>query len=218
MAYEVKIGLSNKHLHLSKEHIDILFGEGHELTPTKPLVQPGQFACEEKVDIVGPKNTLKGIRVLGPARAETQVELAMTDARTIGIKAPVRESGKLEGTPGCKIVGPCGEIEIDHGVIVALRHVHLNDEQAAEAGVKDGEFVSIKIEGERGLIFENVLVRAGAKHEREVHLDTDEGNAAGCGPDAVCTIIKQFFIWGKGCAQGGSCPRFLSEGIFDEEV
>ena len=190
MAYEVKIGLSNKHLHLSKEHIDILFGEGHELTPTKPLVQPGQFACEEKVDIVGPKNTLKGIRVLGPARAETQVELAMTDARTIGIKAPVRESGKLEGTPGCKIVGPCGEIEIDHGVIVALRHVHLNDEQAAEAGVKDGEFVSIKIEGERGLIFENVLVRAGAKHEREVHLDTDEGNAAGCGPDAVCTIIK----------------------------
>ena len=190
MAYEVKIGLSNKHLHLSKEHIDILFGEGHELTPTKPLVQPGQFACEEKVDIVGPKNTLKGIRVLGPARAETQVELAMTDARTIGIKAPVRESGKLEGTPGCKIVGPCGEIEIDHGVIVALRHVHLNDEQAAEAGVKDGEFVSIKIEGERGLIFENVLVRAGAKHEREVHLDTDEGNAAGCGPDTVCTIIK----------------------------
>ena len=200
MAYEVKIGLSNKHLHLSKEHIDILFGEGHELTPTKPLVQPGQFACEEKVDIVGPKNTLKGIRVLGPARAETQVELAMTDARTIGIKAPVRESGKLEGTPGCKIVGPCGEIEIDHGVIVALRHVHLNDEQAAEAGVKNGEFVSIKIEGERGLIFENVLVRAGAKHEREVHLDTDEGNAAGCGPDAVCTIIKQFFIWGKGHA------------------
>ena len=190
MAYEVKIGLSNKHLHLSKEHIDILFGEGHELTPTKPLVQPGQFACEEKVDIVGPKNTLKGIRVLGPARAETQVELAMTDARTIGIKAPVRESGKLEGTPGCKIIGPCGEVELDHGVIVALRHVHLNDEQAAEAGVKDGEFVSIKIEGERGLIFENVLVRAGAKHEREVHLDTDEGNAAGCGPDTVCTIIK----------------------------
>ena len=189
MAYEVKIGLSNKHLHLSEEHIEALFGNGHQLTPTKPLVQPGQFACEEKVDIVGPKNTLKGIRVLGPARKETQVELAMTDARTIGIKAPVRESGKLEGTPGCKIVGPCGEIEIDHGVIVALRHVHLNDQQAAEAGVKDGDVVSIKIEGERGLIFDNVLVRAGSKHEREVHLDTDEGNAAGCGPDSVCTLI-----------------------------
>ena len=189
MAYEVKIGLSNKHLHLSEEHIEALFGKGHQLTTTKPLVQPGQFACEEKVDIVGPKNTLKGIRVLGPARKETQVELAMTDARTIGIKAPVRESGKLEGTPGCKIVGPCGEIEIDHGVIVALRHVHLNDQQAAEAGVKDGDVVSIKIEGERGLIFDNVLVRAGSKHEREVHLDTDEGNAAGCGPDSVCTLI-----------------------------
>mgnify|MGYP001630757391 CR=1 FL=1 len=144
MAYEVKIGLSNKHLHLSEEHIEILFGKGHKLTPTKDLVQPGQFACEEKVDIVGPKKTLSGIRVLGPARKETQVELAMTDARAIGIKAPVRESGKLEGTPGCKLVGPCGEVDLDHGVIVALRHVHLNDAQAQEAGVKDGDVVSIK--------------------------------------------------------------------------
>lgn len=190
MAYEVKIGLSNKHLHLSQADLDALFGKGYKLTPSKPLVQPGQFAAEEKVDIVGPKSTLSGIRILGPVRSETQVELALTDARSIGIKAPVRESGKLEGTPGCKLVGPCGEVEIDHGVIAALRHVHLNDEQAAEAGVKDGDVVSIKIEGERGLVFDNVLVRAGEKHEREVHLDTDEGNAAGCGPDAVCTIIK----------------------------
>ncbi len=190
MGYKVKIGLSNKHLHLQQEHLDILFGKGHELTRTKDLVQPGQFACEEKVDIVGPKNTLKGVRVLGPLRPETQVELAMTDARAIGIKAPVRESGKLEGTPGCKLIGPCGEVELDHGVIVALRHVHLNDEQAKEAGVKDKDIVSIKIEGERGLIFDNVLVRSGSKHEREVHLDTDEGNAAGCGPDAVAEIIK----------------------------
>ncbi len=190
MGYKVKIGLSNKHLHLQQEHLDILFGKGHELTRTKDLVQPGQFACEEKVDIVGPKNTLKGVRVLGPLRPETQVELAMTDARAIGIKAPVKESGKLEGTPGCKLIGPCGEVELDHGVIVALRHVHLNDEQAKEAGVKDKDIVSIKIEGERGLIFDNVLVRSGSKHEREVHLDTDEGNAAGCGPDAVAEIIK----------------------------
>ena len=190
MGYEVKIGISNKHVHLTDEHIEILFGKGHKLTPTKPLVQPGQFACEEKVDVVGPKNTLKGIRVLGPARPETQVELAMTDARTAGIKAPLTDSGHLEGTPGCKLIGPCGEIELDHGVMVARRHVHLNDEQAAEAGVKDGDIVSIKIEGPRGLVFDNVLVRAGAKHEREVHLDTDEGNAAGCGPDAVCEIIK----------------------------
>ena len=191
MGYKVKIGLSNKHVHLSQEDLETLFGPGYELTPSKPLVQPGQFAAEEKVDIVGPKRTLSGIRVLGPVRKETQVELALTDARTIGIKAPVRESGKLEGTPGCKLVGPCGEVELDHGVIAALRHVHLNDEQAKEAGVKDGDWVSIKIEGERGLTFDHVLVRAGAKHEREVHLDTDEGNAAGCGPDTECENIKE---------------------------
>lgn len=190
MGYEVKIGISNKHVHLSEEHIEFLFGKGHQLTPTKPLVQPGQFACEEKVDVVGPKSSLKGIRILGPARGETQVELAMTDARSIGIKAPLTDSGHLDGTPGCKLIGPCGELEIDHGVMIARRHVHLNDEQAAEAGVKDGDIVSIKIEGPRGLTFDNVLVRAGVKHEREVHLDTDEGNAAGCGPDTVCTIIK----------------------------
>ena len=181
---------SARHVHVTQEDLETLFGKGHELTKKKDLSQPGQFACEEKVDIVGPKNTLKGIRVLGPARPETQVEVAMTDARTLGIKAPVRESGKLEGTPGCKIVGPCGEVEIDHGVIVALRHVHLSPAQAEEAGVKDKDIVSIKIEGERGLVFNNVLVRSGDAHEREVHLDTDEGNAAGCGPDAVCTIIK----------------------------
>ena len=190
MSYKVKIGLSNKHVHLSQADLEVLFGKGHELTPTKDLVQPGQFAAEEKVDIVGPKKTLAGIRVLGPVRPETQVELALTDARTIGIEAPVRESGKLEGTPGCKLVGPCGEVELSHGVIAALRHVHLNDDQAKEAGVKDGDWVSIKIEGERGLVFDNVLVRAGAKHEKEVHLDTDEGNAAGCGPDTVCEILK----------------------------
>ena len=190
MGYKVKIGLSNKHVHLQRDHIDILFGKGHELTPTKALVQPGQFASEEKVDIVGPKGTLKGIRVLGPARPETQVELAMTDARTLGIKAPVRESGKLAGTPGCKLVGPCGEVELDHGVMIALRHVHLSPEQAKEAGVKDKDIVSLKIGGERGLIFDNVLVRSGVTHEREIHLDTDEGNAAGCGPDAEAEIIR----------------------------
>ena len=190
MAYTVKIGLSNKHVHLSQEHLNVLFGEGHELTPTKDLVQPGQFASEEKVDIVGPKKTLTGIRVLGPVRPETQVELAMTDARTLGIKAPVRESGHLDGTPGCKLVGPEGEVELDYGVIVAQRHVHLNPEQAVEAGVKDKDVVCLKIDGERGLIFDNVVVRAGEKHEKEVHLDTDEGNAAGCGPDAVAEIIK----------------------------
>lgn len=190
MAYEVKIGLSNKHVHLSKEHLEILFGKGYELTPTKDLVQPGQFASEEKVDIVGPKKTLSGIRVLGPVRPETQVELAMTDARTIGIKGEIRMSGDLDGTPGCKLIGPKGEVELEKGVIVAQRHIHLNDEQAKEAGVVDKEVVAIKIEGARGGILENVVCRCGAAHERECHLDTDEGNALGCTPTSVCTIVK----------------------------
>ena len=183
------IETSARHVHVTREALDILFGKGFELEVKKPLSQPGQYASAQKVDVVGPKSTLK-CSILGPVRPENQVELFFTDARTLGIVAPIRESGDVAGSAPCKIVGPCGEIEIDHGVIVALRHVHLNDEQAKEAGVKDGDVVSIKIEGERGLIFDHVLVRAGAKHEREVHLDTDEGNAAGCGPDSVCTIIK----------------------------
>ena len=180
MGYEVKIGLSNKHLHLSAEHIEALFGAGHELTPTKPLVQPGQFAAEEKVDIVGPKGTLKGIRVLGPARPETQVELAMTDARTIGIKAPVRESGKLEGTPGCKLVGPCGEVELEYGVISAKRHIHFTPEDGEKFGVTDNQNVKVKVETDgRSLIFDDVVVRISPKYAAAMHIDTDESNAAG---------------------------------------
>ena len=190
MSYEAKVGLSNKHLHLKAEDIEKLFGKGHKLTVMKDLVQPGQYACEEKVDIVGPKGTLKGVRVLGPARPETQVELSMTDARAIGIPAMVRESGKLEGTPGCKLIGPAGEVDLSYGVIVALRHVHLSGPQAEEAGVKDKDIVSLRIGGERGTVFNNVLIRAGEGHEKEVHLDTDEGNAAGCGSDTVAEIIK----------------------------
>ena len=192
MGYKVQVGLSTKHLHLSKEHVEALFGAGHQLTHKKDLVQPGQFACEEVVDIVGPKGTIKNVRVLGPERPQTQVEVAMTDARGLGIKAPIRESGDLAGTPGCKIVGPAGEIEIEEGVIVALRHIHLSLEEAEEAGVKDKDWVSIKLEGERALVFDKVLIRASNKFKAECHLDTDEGNAAGCGPDAVCEIVK---IW-----------------------
>ena len=189
MSYQAEVGLSNKHLHLSAADLETLFGKGHELTPTKPLKQPGQYASEEKVDIVGPKGTLKGVRVLGPVRPETQVELAMTDARAIGVSAPVRESGKLAGTPGVKLVGPAGEIEIDHGAIIALRHVHLSPAQAKEAGVVDKQMVSIRFGGERGLVFDNVLVRSGEGHEREIHLDTDEGNAAGLSNNDLGEII-----------------------------
>lgn len=189
MGYKVEIGLSNKHVHLSQNDVETLFGKGAELHPTKYLKQPGQYACEEKVDVVGPKGTLKGLRVLGPTRNVTQVELSNTDCRTIGIKAPVRESGKLDGTPGCKLVGPAGEVDLPQGVIVALRHIHLNLAQAEEARVKDKDVVKVRVEGERALIFENVLVRASGSYEREMHIDTDEGNAAGLGADAFGEII-----------------------------
>ncbi|MDR2295813.1 MAG: phosphate propanoyltransferase [Clostridiales Family XIII bacterium] len=177
--YKVTIGLSNKHLHLSAAHIEALFGAGHKLTPTKDLRQPGQFACEEKVDLEGPKGVLKGLRVLGPARPKTQIELSLTDARGLGIKAPVRESGKLDGSPGCRLTGPGGSVELDCGVIVALRHVHLSPAEALDAGVKDKDVIRVRVGDERAVVFENVLVRAGDAHLSEFHLDTDEGNAAG---------------------------------------
>lgn len=190
MGYKVEVGLSNKHLHLKEEDVEILFGKGHRLTPIKPLKQPGQFACDEKVDIVGPKGSLKGVRILGPTRPETQIELAMTDARAIGITAPIRESGKLDGSPGIKLVGPEGEVELEHGAIIALRHIHLSTEQALEAGVADKDFVSVKFEGERGLIFDKVLVRVADTFDNEMHLDTDEGNAAGLKNGMLGEIIK----------------------------
>lgn len=189
MGYQVPVGLSNKHLHVNAEDLQTLFGAGHQLIPMKPLKQPGQYAAEEKVDVIGPKGTLKGVRILGPVRPETQVELSMTDARTIGVAAPVRESGKLSGTPGIKLVGPAGEVEIDHGAIVALRHVHLSPDQAKEAGVVDKQIISIKVGGERGLTFDHVLVRSGEGHEAEIHFDTDEGNAAGLSNGDLVEII-----------------------------
>jgi putative phosphotransacetylase len=179
MGYKVEIGISNKHLHLSDADLAALFGAGHKLTLKKELKQPGQFAAEELVDVVGPKGTLKGIRVLGPTRKESQVELAMTDARTIGLQLPVRESGVLDGSPGVKLIGPSGEVTLTKGAIVALRHIHLSPSQAAEAGVKDKDWVTVKTSGTRPLIFEDVLIRSGDAHTSEMHVDTDEGNAAG---------------------------------------
>lgn len=189
MGYKVEIGISNKHLHLSSSDVEKLFGKGHELTPIKDLKQPGQFASEEKVDIVGPKGTLKGIRVLGPTRPETQIELSMTDARTIGVNPPIRESGDLDGSPGIKLIGPEGEVDVTHGVIIALRHIHLSSQQAEDAGLKDKDWVCVKIDGPRSAVLEKVLVRAGDKYEREFHLDTDEGNACGAKSGDMAEIV-----------------------------
>ena len=190
VVYEVGVGVSNRHAHLTQESVETLFGKGHQLTPYKPLGQPGQYAAEEKVDLVGPKCTFKGVRIIGPARPVDQVEISMTDARTLGIDAPICESGKLAGSASCRIIGPEGEIEIKEGVIVALRHIHLSVEEAIEAGVKDQDLVDVQTYGSRPLLFQDVLIRSGPTHAREFHLDTDEANAAGISSGDCVKIIK----------------------------
>ena len=174
----VPVGLSNRHVHLSKEHIEILFGEGFELTNFKDLSQPGQFACNEKIKVVGTKGSLE-MRVLGPARNETQIEISLADGFVLGVKPPVRDSGMIEDSPGCTMVGPCGEVVIEKGIIAAARHIHMHTSDAEKFNVKDKDIVSVKIEGKRGLVFDNVLCRVNPNYALEIHLDIDEGNAAG---------------------------------------
>ena len=173
------IETSARHVHLTKEHIEILFGVGHELTLKKDLSQPGQFACEERVTVVGPKKELAGVSVLGPARPASQVELSATDARSIGLGIAIRESGDIAGTPACKLVGPCGEVELAEGVIVAKRHIHMTPEDAEKLGVCDKQIVAVKAESaERSCIFEDVVVRVNKNFALAMHVDTDESNAA----------------------------------------
>ena len=187
---QVLIETSARHVHLSKEHIDILFGAGHELTFKKALSQPGQFACEERVTVVGEKKEIKNISILGPARSATQVEVSLTDARTLGVKAPVRESGDIAGSGACKIIGPCGEVEISEGVIAAKRHSHLTPEAATEMGVKDKQIVCVKIDSDgRKTIFGDVVIRVSDKFSPAMHIDTDESNAAGCVPGMMGEVI-----------------------------
>ena len=176
---KLPIALSNRHVHLSQADIDVLFGAGHQLVEFKPLSQPGQYACEEKVDLVGPKGTIKGVRVLGPARPNTQVEISLADGFALGVKAPIKESGDIAGTPGVKLVGPAGEVELSEGVIVASRHIHMSLEDAAKFGVEDKQIVKVRTFGPRAVVFENVLVRANAAFALEMHVDVEEGNAAG---------------------------------------
>lgn len=170
---------SARHVHVTKEALAILFGEGATLTNKKDLSQPGQFACEEKVTVVGPKGSLKA-SILGPERKDCQVELSATDARSIGLTAPVRESGDVAGSAGCKLVGPKGEVEIKEGVIVAMRHVHMTPADAAAAGVADKDIVKVACGGEgRKLVFDDVVIRVSENYATAMHIDTDESNAAG---------------------------------------
>ncbi len=182
---------SARHIHVSQADLEILFGCEAKLTNKKDLSQPGQFACEERVTIVGPKKELAGVTILGPVRPSTQVELSMTDARSIGIAAPVRESGDISGSAGCKIKGPCGEIEINEGVIVAKRHIHLTPEDAQELNVSDKEIVWVKIETpERSAVLGDVVCRVHKNFARAMHIDTDEANAIGSAPNQMGEIIK----------------------------
>ena len=179
MANTVLVETSARHVHLTEEHIKILFGEGAPLTVKKPLSQPGQFACEERVTLVGPKKSIPNVIILGPARSATQVEVSLTDARTLGVDAPVRESGDIAGSGACKIVGPCGEVEISEGVIAAKRHIHLTPADAEAFGVEDKQIVSVKISSaDRSTIFGDVVVRVSPKFAAAMHIDTDESNAA----------------------------------------
>lgn len=173
----VPTGISMRHVHLSRADLNRLFGPSYMLTPLKQLSQPGQFAARECVDVTGPKGTLRQVRILGPLRRETQVELAQTDCRTIGVKAPVRASGNLSGTPGVRLKGPCGEIEIPCGVIVADRHIHLSPEEAKQWGLADGDHVSVEVDGTKRGILSGVLIRSNPGCAMDFHIDTDDGNA-----------------------------------------
>lgn len=191
MSKKFVVETSARHVHVSKEHLEILFGKDAKLTHKKDLSQPGQFACEERVTVVGPKSELKGVSILGPERPATQVEISATDARSIGITAPIRESGDVAGSAPCKIVGPCGEVELSEGVIVAKRHIHLTPESAAELAVADKDVVWVKIETkERKAVLGDVVVRVSPKFAPAMHIDTDEANAIGAAGCIEGEIVK----------------------------
>lgn len=180
MSNKVLVETSARHVHLTEDQIEILFGKGATLTHKKDLSQPSQFACEERVTLVGPKKPIANVIILGPARKVGQVEISYTDARTLGIDAPVRESGDVAGTPGCKIIGPAGELDLAEGVIIAKRHVHLDPATAEQFGLSDKQIVSLKIDNGlgRSTVFGDLVVRVNENFAPAVHLDTDEANAA----------------------------------------
>lgn len=183
------VEVSARHVHLSKEHVDILFGEGHQLTPDKWLSQPGQFLSKERVNVIGRKKTFYNVAVLGPVRKETQFELALTDCFAIGVEGIVRESGNLEGTKGIEIETEKGKIVIDKGVIVAKRHIHMTPEDAKIYGVKDKQIVNVKVNTDRTVTFGDVVVRVSEDFALAMHIDTDEANAALISKNAIGEII-----------------------------
>lgn len=188
---EVMVEISARHVHVTKEDLETLFGAGYELTVKKELSQPGQYASNEKVRVVGAKGEFPAVSILGPCRKATQVEISLTDARSIGVVAPVRESGDIAGSGACKLVGPCGEVELTEGVIAAKRHIHMNSAEAEAAGVANGDIVSVEIPSEgRKLTFGDVVIRVADGFVKAMHIDTDEANAAAMKPNATGIIVK----------------------------
>lgn len=191
MSKKIIVETSARHVHLSQKDLEALFGAGAALTNKKELSQPGQYACEERVDIVGPKNTIGRVSVLGPTRPSTQAEVSLSDARTLGVSIPIRESGDIAGSAPCKLVGPAGEVELKEGLIAAKRHIHTTPEDAAEMGVSDKEVVCVRLNTpDRSLIFDDVVVRVSPSFATAMHIDTDESNAAAATGEVFATIVK----------------------------
>ncbi|MCD8482945.1 MAG: phosphate propanoyltransferase [Verrucomicrobia bacterium] len=185
------VNVSARHCHLTQEAVEQLFGVGHKLTPMKWLYQEGQFAAKETVTLVGPRSrVISNLRILGPCRTLNQVELAFTDAIALGFKVPVRASGDIKGTPGCMLMGPAGFFEMEEGVIRAAPHAHLSPEDAAYYGVKAGDMMKLRVGGDLGMTFDRMLARVDPSFKLEVHIDTDEGNACGLGPDVEVELLK----------------------------
>ena len=188
---EVPIGVSNRHIHLSKEHVEVLFGKDYQLTPLKELSQPGQFACKEQLTIVGPPlRPIEGVRVLGPVRSASQVEISRTDSFTLKVKPPVRESGDIAGSAPVTIIGPKGVVTLKEGCIIANRHIHMSEEEGKAFGLNDGDYVSVRVENERGTTFENVKIRVDESFTLEMHIDTDEANASDIKQGDKVAIVK----------------------------
>jgi putative phosphotransacetylase len=187
--HTIPVALSARHVHLSQAHVEALFGNGHQLAPLSELSQPGQFAAHETVEIVGPKRSIPGVRVLGPARAATQAELSFTDGVVLGINLPVRLSGDVHGTPGAHLIGPRGAVKLAEGLIVASRHIHCSPDDARQLGLQDKQKVYARVPGSRGLVFDEVVVRVDPAFRTELYLDTDEGNAAGIRAGSMVEVI-----------------------------
>lgn len=187
---KIIIETSAKHVHLTREDVDALFGKDYKLTHKRDLSQPGQFLCEERVIVKGEKGELRNVAILGPERAATQVEVSFTDARALGLVPPVRESGDVKGAAPCSIIGPNGEIEAPESVIVAKRHIHVTPEDAKELGVEDKEIIGVKVNGPRGLIFNETVVRVSEKFQTRMHIDYDEANSACIAGEVEGYIVK----------------------------